>query len=100
LPLGFFGYAGSSGFGATIAAREFFHATGCINELLFTSEKRMTCRADTDFDILLGRTSAINSTARADNVSLIILWMDVRFHVWKGMANLGGSAVRASDEID
>jgi hypothetical protein len=31
----------------------------------------------------------IDSAASADDIGLVILWMNVRFHGWKGAANLG-----------
>ena len=49
----------------------------------------MTCRANADFDVPLGRASVVDSTARTSDVGLIVLRMNVRFHVWKGVANLG-----------
>jgi hypothetical protein len=52
--LGFSSHAGAGGLRAAIAAREFLHATRSIDELLFASEKRMTCRADADFNVPLG----------------------------------------------
>ena len=87
--LGFSGYAGASGLRAAIAAREFLHATRGIHELLFAGEKRMACRTDADFNVPLGRACVVDSTARAGDVGLVILRMNVRFHVWKGVANLG-----------
>jgi hypothetical protein len=35
----------------------------------------------------------IDSSAGADDVGLEILWMNVRFHVWKRVANLGALLV-------
>jgi hypothetical protein len=31
----------------------------------------------------------IDSAASAGNIGLVILWMNVRFHGWKRVANLG-----------
>jgi hypothetical protein len=31
----------------------------------------------------------IDSAASAGDIGLVILWMNVRFHGWKGAANLG-----------
>ena len=87
--LGFGGRAGPSGLGAAIAAREFLHATRRVDELLFASEKRMTRRTDADLYVPLGRACVVDSTARARDIGLIILRMNVRFHVWKRVANLG-----------
>src|SRR5450631_240418 len=88
--LDFGGHAGASGLRAAIAAREFLHATRGVDELLFASEKRMTCRTDADLNVPLGRTCVVDSTARTGDVGLVILRMNVRFHVWKRVANLGG----------
>jgi hypothetical protein len=87
--LSFSGSAGAGGLGSTVAAREFLDAAGGVDELLFPGEKRMAGRADADFDVPLGRASVIDSTAGAGDVGLEILWMNVRFHVWKRVANLG-----------
>jgi hypothetical protein len=87
--LGFSGHAGASGLRAAIAARKFLHATRGIDELLFAGEKRMACRTDADFNVPLGRARVVNSTARTGDVGLVILRMNVRFHVWKRVANLG-----------
>lgn len=81
--------AGASGFGATIAARVFLDASRGIDELLFPGEKRMAGGADANFNVLLGGAGVVDSTARAGDVGLEILWMNVRFHVWKRVANLG-----------
>ena len=87
--LGFSGHASTGGLRAAIAAREFLHATRRIDKLLFAGEKRMTCRADAYFYVLLGRACVVDSTTRAGDVGLIVLRMNVRFHAWKGVANLG-----------
>src|SRR2546423_3587951 len=86
--------AGASGLGAAVAPREFLHASGRIDELLFPGEKRMARRADADFNVPLGRARVIDSAASADDIGLVILWMNVRFHVWKRGANC--SALRLS----
>ena len=86
--------AGANGLGAAIAPREFLHAPGCIDELLFPGEKRMARRADADFNVPLGRARVIDSAASADDIGLVIFWMNVRFHVWKRGANC--SALRLS----
>ena len=87
--LGFSGHAGAGVLRAAIAAREFLHATCSIDKLLFASEKRMTRRTDADLNVPLGRACVVDSTARARDIGLIILRMNVRFHVWKRVANLG-----------
>src|SRR2546430_11897524 len=81
--------AGPSGLGATLAPREFLHPPGRIDELLFPGEKRMAGGANTDFNVPLGRARVIDSAASADDIGLVILRMNVRFHGWKRAANLG-----------
>ena len=87
--LGLFAGSGASGFGTAIASGEFLHATRRIYELLFTREKRMASRANADFNIPLGGTGVVNSTARTGYVGFVILWMDARFHGSKRVVNLG-----------
>ena len=79
---------GASGLGAAVTAREFFHATGSIDELLFASEKRVASGADADFNVTPSRASVIHRAARAHDIGLWILRMNVRFHVRKGARNL------------
>ena len=76
----------AGGLGAAVTAGEFFYATGRIDELLFASEKRMTCRADADFNVPLGRACVVDSTTRTGDVGLIVLRMNVRFHGGKESA--------------
>src|SRR6476659_2744720 len=80
---------------AAIAAREFLHSARGIDELLFAGEKWMASGADTNLDVLLGRTGVINRTASAGDVGLVIFRMDVRFH-GKRASNLPLSPQRAS----
>src|SRR3977135_3932623 len=89
MKLDFWSHAGASGLRAAVAAREFFHASRGVDELLFASEKRMARRTDADFNVPLGRACVVDSTARAGDGGLEILRMNVRFHVWKRVANLG-----------
>src|SRR6187549_1735281 len=86
---------GSAGrFRAAIAAREFLHPAGGIDELLFAGEKRMASGADTDLDVLLRRTGVVNRTAGAGDFGFEIFRMDVRFHGKRAsnLPRLGGSA--------
>jgi hypothetical protein len=80
--------AGAGGLGATVATREFFHAPGSIDKFLFTGEKRMAGGADADFNISFGRASVINRAARANDIGLLIIGMNVRFHIQKRAQNL------------
>src|SRR5437764_10888208 len=86
--------AGTRGLGAAVAPGEFLHPPGRIDELLFAGEKRMARRANADFNVPLGRARVIDSAASANDIGLVILWMNVRFHVWKRGANC--SALRLS----
>ena len=80
--------ARASGPGAAVAAGEFFHAPGGVDEFLLASEKRMAGGADADFNISFGRASVINRAARANDIGLLIIGMTVRFHVEKRAHNL------------
>ncbi len=73
---------------ASVTAREFFNTSGGINEFLFASEKRMASGANADFNITTRRARVINHAARADNVGLVILRMNSRFHVRNGARNV------------
>ena len=76
------------GLGAAITTREFLHAAGGVDKLLFAGEKRMASGADADFNVTLGRTRIVNRAARTNDVGLKIFRMNVRFHVQKGARNL------------
>ena len=69
--------------GAAVAAREFLHPPSRVDEFLFAGEKRMTSGADADFNVANGRAGMINRAARTSDIGLVILWMNVRFHVRK-----------------
>jgi len=75
--------AGARGFGAAVAAGEFFHAPGGVDEFLLASEKRMAGGADADFNVSFGRASVINRAARANDIGLLIIGMNVRLHIEK-----------------
>src|SRR5207244_2742963 len=66
-------------FGAAVTAGELFHASGGIDEFLFTREKWMTGGTNTDLNITARRARVIHHPARADDVSLVILWMNACF---------------------
>jgi hypothetical protein len=76
-------FARASGLGAAVAAGEFFHAPGGVDEFLLASEKRMAGGADADFNVSFGRASVINRAARANDIGLLIIGMNVRLHVEK-----------------
>ena len=73
----------ASGLGAAVAAGEFFHAPGGVDEFLLASEKRMAGGADADFNVSFGRASVINRAARANDIGLLIIGMNVRLHIKK-----------------
>ena len=80
--------AGAGGLGAAVTTREFFDAPGGIDEFLFAGEKRMAGGTDADFNVSSGRASVINRAARANDVGLLIIGMNVRFHIQKRAQNL------------
>ena len=79
---------GPRGFGAAITAGEFFHAPGSIDELLFAGEKWMASGTNTDLNIATRRAGVIHRAARTNDVGLVVLWMNARFHVWKRAQNV------------
>ena len=78
----------TSGFGAAVAAGEFFHAPGGVDEFLLASEKRMAGGADADFNVSFGRASVINRAARANDIGRLIIGMNIRFHIEKRAESL------------
>ena len=79
--------------GAAVTLGEFFDATGRIHEFLFAGKKRMTSGADTDSNVAPGRAGVIHRAARANDVGLVIFWMNACFHSSKMSAecNRAGS---------
>ena len=77
------------GLGAAVTAREFFHATGGVDEFLFAGKKRMTGRANADFNVTPRRAGMINRAASAGNVGHVIIGMDIGFHGRKRIATIG-----------
>ena len=80
--------ARASGLGAAVAASEFFHAPGGIDEFLLAREKRMAGGADADFNVSFGRASVINRAARANDIGRLIIGMNIRFHIEKRAESL------------
>ena len=74
---------GAGSFRAAVSAGKFLDPARGIDKLLFASEKRMAGGADADFNIPAGRAGVINRATGAANVRLVIIRMDVRFHVGK-----------------
>ena len=83
--------AGAGGLGATVTTRELFHAPGGVDEFLFAGKKRMAGSADADSNISFGRASMINRAARANDIGLLIIGMNVRLHVEKRAQNLAAN---------
>jgi len=73
-------FARAHGFGAAIALGEFFDATGRVHEFLFAGEKRMTSSANTDSNVTTRRAGVINRSARANDIGLVIFWVNACFH--------------------
>jgi hypothetical protein len=76
-------FARARSLSAAVALGELLDATGGIDKFLFAGEKRMAGRADTDSNIAPGRAGVIHRAARANDVRLVILWMNACFHVGK-----------------
>jgi len=76
-------FFGAGGLGAAVALGEFLNPPGGIDKLLLTGEKRMTSSADTDSNVAASRAGVINRAARANDVGLVIFWMNACFHVRK-----------------
>src|SRR5438477_5123749 len=73
-------FARAHSFGAAIALGEFFHATGRVHEFLFAGEKRMTSGANTDSNVTTRRAGLVDRAARADDICLMILWVNACSH--------------------
>jgi len=80
--------AGAGGLGAAVTTREFFYAPGGVDEFLFAGKKRMAGSADADFNVSFGRAGVINRAARANDIGLLIIVMNVRLHVEKRAESL------------
>ncbi len=81
-------FAGARGLGAAVAAGKFLHAACGVDEFLFASEKRMASGANADFNITTRGARVIDRATRADDIGLVILWMNARFHFRKRARNL------------
>jgi hypothetical protein len=76
------------GLSAAVTTREFFHAPGGVDEFLFAGKKRMAGGTDADSNVSFGRAGVINRAARANDIGLLIIGMNVRLHVEKRAQNL------------
>jgi hypothetical protein len=77
-----------SGFGATVTTGKFFDAPGGVHKLLFAGEKWMTSSTNTDLNIATSGAGVIHRAARANNIGLVIFWMDAGFHLQSGARNV------------
>ena len=84
--------ARARGLGTAVAAGEFFDAPGGVDKFLFAGKKRMAGGADADFNVSFGRAGVINRAARANDIGLLIIGMNVRLHVEKRARNLAAKA--------
>jgi hypothetical protein len=71
------------GLSAAVTTREFFHAPGGVDEFLFAGKKRMAGGTDADSNVSFGRAGVINRAARANDIGLLIIGMNVRLHIKK-----------------
>jgi hypothetical protein len=77
-----------SGFGATVTSGKFLDAPGGVHKLLFAGEKWMTSSTNTDLNIATSGAGVIHRAARANNIGLVIFWMDAGFHLQSGARNV------------
>ena len=73
-------FARARGFGAAVTLGELFDATGHVDEFLFAGEKRMTSAANTDSNVTARRAGVIDRSARANDICLVIFWVNACFH--------------------
>ena len=67
---------------------EFFNTTSGVNQLLLTSEKRMTAGTNFDLNALINRAQFNLITASAFCLDLMIFGMDIRFHRLLGLQRI------------
>ena len=77
-------------FSAAVTAGKFLDPARGIDKLLFAGEKWMTSGANADLNITTRRAGVIDRAARADDIGLVIFWMNARFHIQKRARNLRG----------
>ena len=76
-------FAAARGLGAAVAAREFFYPPSGVDEFLFAGKKRMAGGADADFNVSFGRAGVINRAARANDIGVLVIGMNIRLHSQK-----------------
>ncbi|MDB6153272.1 MAG: AMP-dependent synthetase and ligase, partial [Chthoniobacteraceae bacterium] len=72
---------------AGVTAGEFLDAACRIDELLFTSEKRMALSADADLEVATSRTGVVSRPACACDRGFRVVGMDICFHGCKRDVN-------------
>ena len=65
----------------TVAASEFLYSPSGVDKFLFTREKGVASRANSDFDIPASRSCVIRRATCTNDRSLGIVGMNVRLHV-------------------
>jgi len=73
-------FRGAGGADIAVPAGKFLDASGRVDELLLTGEERMAGGADTDLDIVPGRSRLVGSPAGADDGGFVIFGMKTGFH--------------------
>jgi hypothetical protein len=70
----------TGGFDRAVATREFLHASGGIDELLFAGEEGMAGCADADLDVLARGTGVVDGPAGAGDRRFSVIRMETSFH--------------------
>ena len=73
-------FARARSFSAAVALGEFFDATGRVHKFLLAGKKRMASGANTDSNVATRRACLIDRAARADDICLVIFWVNACFH--------------------
>ena len=79
---------GAGSFRAAVTAGKFLDPARGIDKLLFTGEKGMTSGTNADLNITARRAGVIDCAARADDIGIVILWMNGCFHLQKEARNV------------
>jgi hypothetical protein len=73
-------FARARSFSAAVALGEFFDTTGRVHKFLLAGKKRMTSGANTDSNVATRRACLIDRAARADDICVVIFWVNACFH--------------------
>ncbi|MDB6175690.1 MAG: AMP-dependent synthetase and ligase [Chthoniobacteraceae bacterium] len=87
VPLVKLSFLGGARLHAGVTAGEFLDAACRIDELLFTSEKRMALSADADLEVATSRTGVVSRPACACDRGFRVVGMDICFHGCKREVN-------------